>query len=159
MLRPHPDSSPNLDTSPNLETSRAGFTLIEIAVVLVILALAYGLVTPAFSNFVAATRLESATRELAMALKEARSTAIVMGRELRFEIDPTTPGWRFEDRHGAFDRRVAIRLDSATGASDSTITFFADGHSSGGRFMLEGAGRGRIVEIHWLTGRVTQSAY
>ena len=153
MLRPHPD------TSPNLDTSRAGFTLIEIAVVLVILALAYGFVTPAFSNFVAATRLESAVRELAMALKEARSTAIVIGRELRFKIDPTTPGWRFEDRHGAFDRRVAIRLDSATGASDSTITFFADGHSSGGRVMLEGAGRGRIVEIHWLTGRVTQSAY
>ena len=72
MPRPHPDTSPNLDTSPKLDTSRAGFTLIEIAVVLVILALAYGLVTPAFSNFVAATRLESATRELAMALKEAR---------------------------------------------------------------------------------------
>lgn len=150
---------------------QAGFTLIEIAVVLVIIALAYGLVTPAFSNFVAGARLEGAARQLAMALREARSTAIVTGRALRFHIDPATPGWRFGDRHGAFDRRLSVRLETVAGApggagetrgdtgDETGIAFFPDGRSTGGRIMLESAGRGRIIEIHWLTGRVSQSAY
>ncbi len=154
---------------------QAGFTLIEIAVVLLIIPLAYGLVTPAFSTFVAGARLEGAARQLAMALREARSTAIVTGRALRFDIDPTTPGWRFGDRHGAFDRRLAVRLETAAGApggagdtrgdtrgdtvDETGIAFFPDGHSTGGRVMLESAGQGRIIEIHWLTGRVSQSAY
>lgn len=134
-----------------------GFTLIEIAVVLVIIALAYGLVTPAFSSFVAGTRLESAARDMALALREARSTAIVTGRELRFRIEPATPGWRFGDRHGSFDRDVTVTLETL--ADDPGIAFYADGHSTGGRVRLESDGRGRIIEIHWLTGRVSQIAY
>ncbi len=130
---------------------QAGFTLIEISVVLVIIALAYGLVTPALSNFITATRLESASRELAMALREARSSAIVSGRALVFQIDPA--GWRFGDRHGEFDRRVAISL------IETEIAFYPDGYSTGGRIKLESDGRGRIIELHWLTGRVSQSAY
>ncbi len=134
-----------------------GFTLIEIAVVLVIIALAYGLVTPAFSSFVAGTRLESAARDMALALREARSTAIVTGRELQFQIEPATPGWRFGDRHGTFDRDVTVTLETL--ADDPGIAFYADGHSTGGRVRLESDGRGRIIEIHWLTGRVSQIAY
>ena len=132
---------------------QAGFTLIEISVVLVIIALAYGLVTPALSNFIAATRLESASRQLAMALREARSTAIVSGRALAFQIDPATASWRFGDRHGEFDRGVTI------GLIESEIAFYPDGYSTGGRITLESDGRGRIIELHWLTGRVSQSAY
>lgn len=134
-----------------------GFTLIEIAVVLVIIALAYGLVTPALSGFVAGTRLESAARDIALALREARSTAIVTGRELQFQIEPATPGWRFGDRHGSFDRDVTVTLE--TSAGDPAITFYPGGHSTGGRIGLESDGRGRIIEIHWLTGRVSQTAY
>ena len=134
-----------------------GFTLIEIAVVLVIIALAYGLVTPAFSNLVSGTRLESAARDMAMALREARSTAIVTGREMPFLIEPATPGWRFGDRRGAFDEDVTVTLETLE--ANPAITFFAGGHSTGGRIRLESGGRGRIIEIHWLTGRVSQTAY
>lgn len=141
---------------------QAGFTLIEISVVLVIVALAYGLVAPALSNFVAGTRLEGAARELAMALREARSTAIVSGRALHFKIDPTAPGWQFGDRHGAFDRRLTLTLETVTSAlgagSETWIEFFPDGHSTGGRVLLESAGQRRVVEVHWLTGRVSQPA-
>lgn len=135
-------------------TRQAGFTLIEISVVLVIIALSYGLVAPALSNFISGTRLESASRELALALREARSTAIVTGRALHFQIDPLTGAWDFGERHGAFDRRVAVRLETA-----ADIVFFPDGRTSGGRVRLESAGRARIIEIHWLTGRVSQTAY
>ena len=156
MLRPHPD------TSPNLDTSRAGFTLIEIAVVLVILALAYGFVTPAFSNFVAATRLESAARELAMALKEARSTAIVTGMELRFTFDPGVRGWRFADRRNAVDDRVSLEVETAPAARNSDgsvwIGFYPDGRSTGGRIVLRSGERRRSVDVHWLTGHVSQTA-
>ncbi len=134
-----------------------GFTLIEIAVVLVIIALAYGLVTPAFSSFVSGTRLESAARDMAMALREARSTAIVTGRELQFQIEPATPGWRFGERHGSFDRDVTVTLETLK--DGPSIAFHADGHSTGGRVRLESDGRGWIIEIHWLTGRVSQIAY
>ncbi len=134
-----------------------GFTLIEIAVVLVIIALAYGLVTPAFSNFVSGARLESAARDMAMALREARSTAIVTGRELEFRIDSRAPGWRFGARHGSFDKDVKVKLETLAG--DPAFVFYADGHSTGGRVRLERDGRVRIIEIHWLTGRVSQIAY
>ena len=139
-----------------------GFTLIEIAVVLVIIALAYGLVTPAFSSFVSGTRLESAARDMALALREARSTAIVTGRELQFLIEPATPGWRFGDRHGSYAQDVTVKLETLKDDPAITfyaITFYADGHSTGGRVRLESDGRGRIIEIHWLTGRVSQITY
>ena len=141
---------------------RAGFTLIEVTVVLIILVLAYALVAPAVPSFFAAARLDGAARSMVTALREARSTAIVTGQELRFTLDPTARSWRFGARRGALDKKVRLELETPPGARSSDggawIGFFPDGHSTGGRIVLESGGRTRFVDVYWLTGRVSQTA-
>ena len=141
---------------------RSGFTLIEVAVVLVILALAYALAAPAFSNVFAAARLDGAARRLVTALREARSTAIVTGMELRFTFDPGARGWRFADRRNAVVDRVSLEVETPPAARNSDgsvwIGFYPDGRSTGGRVVLRSGERRRSVDVHWLTGHVSQTA-
>ncbi len=139
-----------------------GFTLIEVIVVLVIMALAYGLVVPALSSVLDGPRLDRAARQMVASLREARSTALIDGRTVRFTVDPASREWRHGDRRGALDDEIAFRLDAppagrgAGGAA--SILFFPDGGSTGGRLTLATGERRRLIAVDWLTGRVWQIA-
>jgi len=139
-----------------------GFTLIEVIVVLVIMALAYGLVVPALSSVLDGPRLDRAARQMVASLREARSTALIDGRTVRFTVDPAAREWRRGDRRGALDDEIAFRLDAppagrgADGAA--SILFFPDGGSTGGRLTLAIGERRRLIAVDWLTGRVWQVA-
>ncbi len=139
-----------------------GFTLIEVIVVLVIMALAYGLVVPALSSVLDGPRLDRAARQMVASLREARSTALIDGRTVRFTVDPASREWRHGDRRGALDDEIAFRLDAppagrGAGAAPS-ILFFPDGGSTGGRLTLATGERRRLIAVDWLTGRVWQIA-
>lgn len=69
--------------------SKGGFTLLELLLTLAILAIAAGLVGPALVRMVENQRLESASRQVSAALRQARDQAIRQQRILivRFEKD------------------------------------------------------------------------
>ncbi len=140
----------------------AGFTLIEVTVVLAVLALAYGLALPVFSRSFDGPRLDRSAREITAALREARSTALLRGRPVYFRLRAKDGSWRFGEQSGRAD--PTIRLELSVPAAwrradgDAAIGFYPDGETSGGKILLALGDRSRRIHIHWLTGRVTQTA-
>ncbi len=140
------------------DTRQGGFTLVELLVVLAILALAYALAVPSMSTAVGGARRDAEARALVAALREARSTALVTGREVRFTLDPADRSWRFGDRRGRIDEQLRLTLELPPGGRDDAgrpfIAFFPEGGSTGGRMALADAGGSAQIQVNWLTGRV-----
>ena len=124
----------------------AGFTLIEMIVVLVVLGLALGLVMthgPARSRRL---ELDAVARQVAGALRLARSRAIAEERGTAVAFG--TGGYQLDG-----SAAVAWSADvSPTG--DRVISFTPDGGSSGGQIVLRGGDRQVAIGVDWLTGRV-----
>ena len=133
--------------------------MLEMLVVLAVLGLVYALALPALSGVLAGPRLDGEARHLVAAVREARATAIVGGREVRFLV--TGRAWRFADRNGTVHEKLTLTLEAPSGGADRdgrpSIRFFAAGGSTGGRLTLSGEAGVRRVDVNWLTGRVTQS--
>jgi len=134
----------------------AGFTLIEMMVVLVVLGLALGLVLvrgPARSHTL---DVRTAADEIAEALRVARSRAIVTNRPVLFLLDPAQHHFAIDGSPAqALPASVSITMLSTFGTANSgAITFAEDGSSSGGRIDIA-AGAVRLqIGVNWLTGRV-----
>jgi len=138
----------------------AGFTLIEMMVCLVILALVIALLPPLLGRARDSAALAEAARSLATALRETREAAIATGRAERFTIDLATGTYRAGE--GKAQRLPSsIQLSLVTTADErlndrsGAILFFPDGSSSGGGLSLVRDLQRHDIEVDWLTGRVT----
>ena len=137
-----------------------GFTLIEMLVVRVILALTVGLIVgrgPARSR-----RLETdaAARNLAGALRLARAEAIRQNRPVGVSVDASGHTFRMDAaRPEALPPSLAISVTAVAGLTAGgrigAINFAPDGSSSGGRIELAETGRVVRIGVDWLTGRVS----
>lgn len=138
---------------------RAGFTLVEMLAVLVILALVVALVPPLLAGGAARLELAASAREIAAALRETRSLAIREGRSEAFVVDGAG---LFRVGAGPVRRLPQGLLLSITGVADgrarAAIRFFADGSSTGGHLILLRGERRSDVTVEWLTGRVALDA-
>jgi len=141
------------------ERGAAGFTLVELMVVLGLLALAYLLVAPSLNKAVGIGESRVASRELLAALREARATAIAEGREVRFIVDGVSANYGAGQARAPIPRGFDIasevppsrRLTQRIGAID----FFPDGSSTGGAVVLAMRGGQRTtIAVDWLTGHV-----
>lgn len=66
---------------------RAGFTLIEIMVVIVVLAIVVGTIAPSLGPIAGDAQLRAATRDVIAALRYARAESVVTSRPHRFCVD------------------------------------------------------------------------
>ncbi len=141
-------------------TDQAGFTLIEMVVVLAILGVMLLLIAgrgPPVSHGLTA---RAAAGELAASLREARSRAILENRPVSLIVDLAKRHYRIGDRPPAElppDLAVALfTVRSETrNATEAGIRFEPDGSSTGGRIEL-GDGSGRLqIGVDWLTGGVS----
>lgn len=139
----------------------AGFTLFEM---LLTLALAAGLavmVVPNFGPAIDAARLKSASRDVASALRHARSLALRQRREIRFTLDIHQHVYSLSDKPKLYRLPDEIELKLFTADSEvidrgrGSILFFPDGSSTGGRVTLLAGPRKRLIDINWLTGFVS----
>lgn len=139
----------------------AGFTLVELLVVLAIMAVAYALAAPAVSTGMAGAEMKAAARQLAAGLRKARGEAVARQREITVTVD--VEGRRFQL---AGDARVyplpghaEISLFTAqserVGEKTGAIRFYPDGGSTGGRITLAARDHRYAVDVNWLTGKVT----
>jgi general secretion pathway protein H len=124
----------------------AGFTLIEMLVVLAVLALVLGLVIthgPVRSHRL---ELDAAARRVAGALRLARSRAIAEERTIVFALD--VGGYRL-------DRDAPTTWSSdVSSEGNRRVVFTPDGGSSGARIVLRDGDRAVAIGVDWLTGRV-----
>lgn len=146
-----------------------GFTLLELLVVLAIAGALMALVPPMVSAVVPGTRAKAAALDMAATLRDARHLAITRSRP----VDVTFHGERarYEITGGAayeLPRGMALVMLDSSGYDgrtrraarfqdepDYTLRFYPDGSSNGVRARLGDPGRGYVVAVDWLFGRVS----
>lgn len=131
------------DMNPRRE---AGFSLLEMIVVLVILGLAVGLVLA--RGPMHSTRLDAqvAVRDLVGTLRLARGRAIAEDRPVTVALSANL--YQIE---GSAAQRVP---SDVTLTGNAAIRFAPDGSSSGGVITVQAAALRIAVLVDWLTGRV-----
>jgi general secretion pathway protein H len=141
--------------------SDAGFTLLELLVVLALMGLVLAIVTPRLD--LGASALRADERALVGALRLARDHAIRAERETRFTLDLANGRWAVTDAgaEGALSGRsdLTVTADAAeTGRRVAAVRFMPDGTATGAEFVLTKAEARRTVRVDWLTGRVSSDA-
>jgi general secretion pathway protein H len=125
---------------------QAGFTLLEMIVVLVILGLALSIVITRGPMHSAHLDTEVAVRDLTSALRLARGRAIAENRAVTVALAATS--YRVD---GSAAHRIPADV---TLAGNAAIGFAPDGSSSGGTIVVAGPTLRLGIAVDWLTGRV-----
>jgi prepilin-type N-terminal cleavage/methylation domain-containing protein len=137
---------------------RRGYTLIETTVVLLVLALAAGVAAPAIGRGLDAIRLRTEVAGVASFLRAARERAITQRHALDVRIDEAgrTLTLNAGDEDVRAVRHLSLLHIEADPRAARTVTFFAYGLSTGGRFRLEAPGPVvYVVTVSPLTGGVS----
>jgi general secretion pathway protein H len=138
----------------------SGFTILEMLVVLMLIALIAAVTIPTFSGGVSTTALKTAAREVAAGLRLARGQAIAQRSESVLELDVASRSFRVppDPRVHALPPGIELKLFTAQRdlVSDQVgaVRFYPDGGSNGGRITLAAGERKFDVDVDWLTGRV-----
>ncbi|NVK40234.1 MAG: GspH/FimT family pseudopilin [Oceanospirillaceae bacterium] len=152
---------------------QAGFTLLELMVVLVVASLMLSLVVPRFAAVLPGVELKSYTQKTAALLRNLRSQAMAESRLVALSLDTEAHQMRVSGRDAPISVPQDIRLTlnddgslalgneivlpEAFGVSESlpSIRFYPDGSSSGGDLTLSSGGGGYAIRVDWLTGQVS----
>jgi general secretion pathway protein H len=140
--------------------SQAGFTLIEMIVVIAIMGLTLALIGLKLQPVSPASHARAAAEEISGALRAARSQALVNNRSVLFTLDLSPPAYRLGSQSPkALPGDVAFSLltgrDLVSSGSEGRIRFDPDGASSGGQVTINGGGQVWMVGVDWLSGRVS----
>jgi general secretion pathway protein H len=137
-----------------------GVTLLELLIVLSLMATVAAMVYPRIGGGVSTTEMKTAARQMAAALRLARSDAVATRRESFVAIDLERRVFRVDRdaREIALPKDVELKLFTAQSdlVSDKAgaIRFYPDGGSNGGRVTMSAGERKYEVDVDWLTGRV-----
>ena len=138
-----------------------GFTLLEVIVVLVLAGIMYTLLLAVPMRGASGADLKSAARTLASGLRQAQTTAMSTRRDAVLTVDVEAreflmPG---EDQPRKLPDGLDLKLYTAqsevANASKGAIRFYPDGSSTGGRITVSAGERKYLVDVDWLTGRVS----
>jgi general secretion pathway protein H len=141
--------------------STAGFTLVEMLVVLAIVGFIAAVALPALTTPSDGVRLRAVASEVLSALRLTRAGAITRHAEMALVLDleahtlqsPVVPAKRFGSDITA--EMVIAEPERATPARGA-FRFFPDGSSTGGDIRLRLAGREARICVSWLTGQARE---
>ena len=94
--------------------------------------------------------LSSAVARVSGALRLARSRAMTESRPVPFLAAPDGRGFEVDNKHVVLGPGVSMVMLATHG-----IVFQPDGSTSGGLLRLSAGRRERLIQIDWLTGRVS----
>ena len=137
-----------------------GFTLVEIMVVLVIVALMMALVGSSISRNISGAEMRTAAGKVAASMRYTRTQAILTKTEQVFLVDTEKLTYQAAERE-AKELPEGMKVELNTARSELTsetvggIRFYPDGGSTGGNVRLEANGRIYRVNVAWLTGEAS----
>jgi len=141
----------------------AGFTLVELLVVLAMIALLVALARPMYSAAVPGARLRAEILDLAMSLRQSRNRAISSGKiitvefdtgQARYAIGPDVVELPASTRLFALQRGINPVQAIATDDPIVRLEFHPDGSSTGASVELRNASTSWQLDVDWLTGRI-----
>jgi general secretion pathway protein H len=130
-------------------------------VVLVIGALAYTLVLGVPFRGPSTADLKASARTLASGLRQAQTTAMATRRDATLVLDLEAREFEVSGVQGARPLPRDIELKLFTAQSEAltdkkgAIRFYPDGSSTGGRITVASGERKFLVDVDWITGRVS----
>ena len=139
----------------------AGFTLLEVIIVLALGAVIYAVVLGGPLGKASAADLKSAARSLASGLRTAQTTAMATRRDALLTLDMDSREFLAtgEEQTHRLPDNIDVKLFTAqaevTSAKRGSIRFYPDGSSTGGRITVASGERKYLVDVDWLTGRVS----
>ncbi len=142
-------------------TTNAGFTLLEMLIVIAILGLVGTIAIPALLRPSDRLQLQASTRDIVNALRLTRAAAIARSTPMTLVIDldkgalesPVVPARTFVK---GLEARLKIAEPERVSPSRGGFRFFADGSSTGGEISLALKGLTAKVCVHWLTGQARE---
>lgn len=144
--------------SPPLNLRSGGFTLLELLLVLMVAALAAGLVGPSFEKLLDSVQFQQQTRMLQDVLRKSHRQAQRQGITQQLNV---TDNQLKQDLMILFDAGEDTHLEVLNNRGEVTpgqhLTFFSNGGSSGGQLVFTHALRQQRFQIHWLTGAITHA--
>jgi general secretion pathway protein H len=129
--------------------AEAGWTLIEMLVVIGILGLISGLVFPSLQGPLQRAQLQSARSELVTNLRMARAGAVRQGHSVAVDISADGRGY------GWGQTSVVLPAGLRALSDERAVRFFGDGSSTGGELEIVGRGQSLRVVIDPVTGVVS----
>lgn len=138
-----------------------GFTILELLVVLVIGAIAYSVILGVPFRGASIADLKAASRTLASGLRQAQSTAMVTRRDATLTLDLDAREFEVSGTPGTRSLPKDLELKLFTAQTEvaserkGSIRFYPDGSSTGGRITVAAGERKYLVDVDWLTGRVS----
>jgi general secretion pathway protein H len=142
-------------------TRAAGFTMMELVVVLLLMGLML-LIVPRYAfTGVSGADLRASSRDIAAGLRLARSEAVLQRREATLTFDLEKRSFSLSNHAKVHQLPEALELKLFTAQSEvvnekqGAIRFFPDGSSTGGRVTVASGERKYLVDVDWLTGKVS----
>jgi general secretion pathway protein H len=142
----------------------AGFSLLEMILVMALIAAASLLAVAAFGGGMQGMKLRAGAKDVAAQMRFARAVAISTGQPQDVIIDPGARQWQgAKGRSGNLPAVGEVIFTGARAtqfepeeknAGKGTVRFFPDGAATGGRVRLLANGGGWDVDVGWLTGEV-----
>ena len=149
VVTPSTPCQVNAVTVQERRNNAAGFTLIEMIVVLVVLALVGSIVLARGPMHSPTLDLRAGARSIASDMRLARSAAIAGDRDVVFTIDATDR--TYGPKPG---RRRGIPASIQPVLPANPVVFHPDGSASGGHLEFTEQDSRIGIAIDWLTGRV-----
>lgn len=161
-----------MQTSPTDSLCRAaGFTLLELMVVLAIGALMVGVVLPVGARMYDTMTYRDAVRQISEAVHGARYRAITSGEPVDLVFEPDAGRFLVKPAAQPVAARAMAELSGdlrfsavtarevSPGQGLAAIRFYPGGGSTGGSLSVQRAnGSGVRLRVDWLLGRVSQEA-
>ncbi|UVK46533.1 prepilin-type N-terminal cleavage/methylation domain-containing protein [Mesorhizobium sp. AR07] len=138
----------------------AGFTLVEMLVVLAIMALVAAIAAPGLVSNYRTKTVETLAGEITMRLRLARTSAIATARPKQVVVDLGTRTVRFGERDSIalpddVKMTVITGQETVVAGRQTVLTFLPDGSASGMDISLQQKGRTTRIAVNWLTGLPT----
>ena len=138
----------------------AGYTLVEMLVVLVLLGMATAVSLPYATSSGQAQKLDATASQLASLFRQAQTVAYVTNKDVIVSFERDKFKWLVNrgSPQLELDRSLtvtALTVEGQVSEKEISYRFFPAGGSSGGRVVLEVNKNKVAIDLNWLTGAVT----
>ena len=144
-------------------SSDAGFTVLELLVVISIVAMLLAVSVPASSRFYESMQYRQAIQDVVSLLASARHRAISTGKAQDVVFDTEYKRVTLHQDIRQLPESFTVLVSAASelgGQSQGVIRFYPEGGSSGGDVELARPDQSGVkITVDWLVGRVTQQPY